>query len=178
MPTEPVAPRMQRRWRGRKVIAMRMLMSDSGRQRQRDAGNTGQQRVDAVEHAAVAGQEARCCPWPRRLRLTSDSTRSPTTLMRDEEHDHRDEHRCPNACRHAARTRARRIFDAGAKAASSTEPDDAASDDRASHAAPDALPALAGADARRQLARCPKRATAEVREDVGEPDERADRSTG
>jgi hypothetical protein len=43
-------------------------------------GQRGQQRVDAIEHAAVAGQQPLESLKPA-LRLISDSTRSPTTLM-------------------------------------------------------------------------------------------------
>jgi hypothetical protein len=39
-----------------------------------------QQRVDAIEDAAVAGQQALLSLAPA-LRLTSDSNRSPTTLI-------------------------------------------------------------------------------------------------
>ncbi len=42
----------------------------------------GQQRVDAVQHPTMAGQQhGCCCPSAPALRLTRDSTKSPTTLM-------------------------------------------------------------------------------------------------
>ena len=52
VPTEPVEPRMARRWRC--VMVAHVTEADQ-RQRQREHR---QQRIDAVEHAAVAGQQA------------------------------------------------------------------------------------------------------------------------
>ena len=127
-------------------------------------GKTGNRRVDAVENAAMAGQE-RAAVLDAGAALDERFEQVADDAHRDQEDDDQ---------RHADVAEAIdddrvEAFAGGLGDVVDREPG-RGDEERAGHAAPHALPALAGTDRRRELALA-ERPAAEIGEDVGRPDE-------
>mmetsp|Transcript_10610 Transcript_10610/g.43396 ORF Transcript_10610/g.43396 Transcript_10610/m.43396 type:complete len:317 (+) Transcript_10610:269-1219(+) len=158
-PMEPVEPRTQRRWR-----VMVESKADQ-RQRQREGG---QQRIDAVQHTAVARQQAAAVlgadgPLDQGFKQITDHAH------RREEHHRQQRHEAVALYQqreHAGRVDSQLHVD-------HMDPHQT-QQDHAHLAAPDALPALAWADRRCQLAAAEGPA-AEVGGNVGHPYQAEDR---
>ena len=98
------------------------------------------------------------------LRLTSDSTRSPTTLIAERNSSASSAERMPSR----SNSRPKRLCESTPRRGSIERAPGEREQQHAGHAAPHALPALARADRRRQLAPA-ERPAAEVGRDVGHP---------